>query len=370
MRVAVTGIGMIDTLGNNQIDCFNNLISDKDFYRETQFEKHPKAFYPELESWVLPEDIKTKDMSRSSLYGIHAVHQALVDSGVSLETTNVGVFMSTLTGGNDLKYPMIRSDRLFPKKVIQAMADTLSGLISQYYQFKGINTCIQSACATGLVTIDYATKFLDDYDYAIVGGSDIGVNTIDTPAFGSLRALGTKSCPFDEDRDGFIMGEGAGCLILESEEKAKNRGAKIYAYLHPVAHFSDAVDRTNPSGEGAYETMKKAAIMYPDAINAHGTSTPIGDEIEHEAITKLFPDTPIYSNKGKIGHTFAAAGILETIYSILSMKNSVIPHTQGCTNGMKNIVTKPIYKETTTTLNNSFGFGGRCCSQLIEIAND
>lgn len=370
MRVAVTGIGMIDTLGNNQVDCFNNLVNDKDFYKQTEFEKHPRAFYPELESWILPEDMKTKDMSRSSLYGLHAVHQALVDSNVTLETTNVGVFMSTLTGGNDLKYPMIKSEKLFPKKVIQAMTDTLSGLVSQYYQFKGINTCIQSACATGLVTIDYAMRFINDYDYLIVGGSDIGVNAIDIPAFGCLRALGTKSCPFDESRDGFIMGEGAGCLILESEEKAKGRGAKIYAYLHPVAHFSDAVDRTNPSGEGAYKTMKKAAIIHPDVINAHGTSTPIGDEVEHKAITKLFPDTLIYSNKGKIGHTFAAAGILETIYSILSMKNSIIPHTHGCTNPMTRVIIEPIQKEIKTTLNNSFGFGGRCCSQLIEVNND
>lgn len=369
MRVCVTGFGMIDALGNNPAQCWENLINDKEFYRTTEFEKHPKALFPESDSWILPENLRVKDLSRSTLYAFHAIHQALEHAKVKL-SPNVGVFFSTTTGGNDLQFNMMKDWKLFPKKVINSMCDSLASQISLFYGFKGINTCIQSACATGLVTIDYAMKFIDDYDYLIVGGSDIGVNGIDIPAFDILRAMGDYSMPFDENRSGFIMGEGSGCLILESEEKAKSRGAKIYAYLYPVAHFSDAVDRTAPSGEGAVETMKKASVLNVDVINAHGTSTPIGDKVEHESIQKLFPETPIYSCKGKIGHTFAAAGILETIYSILSMRNSVIPHTHGCKNGMKNVVTSPTKKAIQTTLNNSFGFGGRCCSQLIEVNHD
>jgi 3-oxoacyl-[acyl-carrier-protein] synthase II len=359
---------MIDALGNNPESCWNAMIDEYDYYRPTEFENHPRAFYPEPDSWILPDRLRTKDFSRSSLYAFHTVNQALNHANLEPQP-NVGVFFSTTTGGNDLQFSMFKNWKLFPRKIINSMSDSLASQISLHYGFKGINTCIASACATGLVTIDYAMRFIDDYDYLIVGGSDIGVNGIDIPAFNILNALGTSSKPFDNSRDGFIMGEGAGCLILESEEKAKARGAKIYAYLHPIAHFSDAMDRTAPSGEGAVETMKKAAIVKPDVINAHGTSTPIGDEVEHRSIQSLFPDIPIYSCKGKIGHTFAAAGILETIYSILSMQNSIIPHTQGCTNPMDCVIIEPIQKEIKTTLNNSFGFGGRCCSQLIEVNN-
>lgn len=369
MKVAVTGIGMIDALGNNPIDCWNHMLDDKDYYRDTGFEEHPQALFPEPESWILPDGLRPKDLSRSSLYAFHAIQQAIHDAGVEVQP-NVGVFFSTTTGGNDLRYGMIQNWKLYPKKVINSMCDSLSSQVSLHYSFKGINTCVQSACATGLVTIDYAMRFINDYDYLVVGGSDIGVNGIDIPAFSTLRALGTYSRPFDLDRDGFIMGEGAGCFILESEEKAKARGATIYAYLHPVAHFSDAMDRTAPSGEGAYETMVKASVLQPDAINAHGTSTPIGDKIEHESIKRIYYNTHIYSCKGKIGHTFAAAGILETIYSILSMRHSIIPHTHGCKVPMDNVVTKPLHMDIKTTLNNSFGFGGRCCSQLIEVNSD
>lgn len=365
-RVCVTGFGMIDALGNNPESCWNNLIDDNDYYRNSGFESHPQALFPEPDSWQLLEGVKEKDLSRSSKYGLHVVDQALEHSQINL-SENVGVLFSSTTGGNDLQYDMMQTWKLFPRKVISSMSDSLASQISLHYGFKGINTCIQSACATGLVTIDYAMRFIDDYDYIVVGGSDIGVNPIDIPAFSSLRALGSYSRPFDSDRDGFIMGEGAGCLILESEEKAKARGAKIHAYLYPVSHFSDAMDRTAPSGEGAVYTMTAAAVKKPDVINAHGTSTPIGDQVEHDSIQKVFNNIPIYSCKGKIGHTFAAAGILETIYSILSMQNSIIPHTHGCTNPMKNVIIENTEKEIKTTLNNSFGFGGRCCSQLIEV---
>jgi len=360
---------MIDALGNHPDQCWPSMIDNNDYYRETGFEEHPYALYPERESWILPSGLRTKDLSRSSLYAFHAINQALQHARLN-PCANVGVFFSTTTGGNDLQFSMIEHWKLYPRKVINSMCDSLASQISLHYGFKGINTCIQSACATGLVTIDYAMKFIDDYDYIIVGGSDIGINGIDIPAFKILNALGTYSRPFDSNRDGFIMGEGAGCLILESETRARDRGATIHAYLHQVAHFSDAIDRTAPSGEGAVETMRKAATNKPCVINAHGTSTPIGDEVEHRSIQTLFPDTPIYSCKGKIGHTFAAAGVLETIYSILSMQQSIIPHTHGCVNSMDSVVVVPREQDMQTTLNNSFGFGGRCCSQLIEINND
>ena len=201
----------------------------------------------------------------------------------------------------------------------------------------------------------------------IVGGADAGVNEIDIALFSFLRALGTESKPFDENRDGFIMGEGSGILILESEEKALKRGANVIAWLYEAGHASDAWDRTSPSGVGAVMAMNNAveAGGLPDVVNAHGTSTPAGDEVEHRSIREI-TSAPIYSVKGKIGHTFSAASVLETIYSILSMQNGIIPPCHNTNTPAFDVVTKPTRGEFNKTLNNSFGFGGKCISQIIE----
>lgn len=374
MRVCVTGYGLIDSLGNNADTNFAKLTDNFSYSRPTDPLvsdcKNKQAFYPEQGTEVFPENFDDRFFPRTMRYGMHAVHQALQHSKVP-HSDNVGVVLSSVTGGNEYRYEMIKSDRISPKKGINCTVDALCGFVSQYYGFKGINTCLYSACATGLVTLDYAMKFVDQYDYVIAGGADAGVNYIDMSLFASFKALADTSTPFDISRSGFVMGEGAGVVILESEEKAKARGATIYGYIYPAGHASDAFNRTLPSGEGAREAMRQA-IKYggmPDVINAHGTSTPGGDEVEYNAIIDTCGLLPIYSNKGKIGHTFAAAGVIETIYSIVSMNNDVIPHTQGCTvTKHAGVVMNPIKRRVNKTLNNSFGFGGKCASMIIERA--
>jgi 3-oxoacyl-[acyl-carrier-protein] synthase II len=372
MRVCVTGYGLIDALGNSPTENFARLIDFQSYSRPTEPLvadcKNTRAFYPEQNTEILPGNFDTRFFPRTMRYGMHAVYQAITHADVPI-TDNVGVFLSSLTGGNEYRYDMISSNRISPKKGINCTVDALCGFVSQYYGFKGINTCLYSACATGIVTIDYAMKFVDQYDYVIAGGADAGVNFIDMSLFSAFKALSDTSAPFDISRSGFVMGEGAGVVILESEEKAKARGAKIYGYIYPAGHASDAFNRTLPNGEGARHAMEQA-IKYggkPDVVNAHGTSTPGGDEVEYDAIIDVCGLLPIYSNKGKIGHTFAAAGVIETIYSIMSMNNQIIPHTQGClVTKHAGIVMHPTKRLINKTLNNSFGFGGKCASMIVE----
>ena len=186
--------------------------------------------------------------------------------------------------------------------------------------------------------------------------------------------MGTKSCPFDDDRDGFIMGEGSGCFILESEEKAKKRNANIIAYLYKPGYGSDTSSPTSPDPDGAAAKLSMInALKGNDVsfVNAHGTSTPMGDEIEYNAIKEVLGNVPIVSNKSKIGHTMGACGIIEAIYTIKSLQSGQIPNNHNitkCSFDTDGMITD---KNRTITgkkaLNNSFGFGGKCASQLIEI---
>lgn len=365
MDACIVGFGMIDALGDNPIDCWNNMLNDQDFHRpidsyvrENHGLKVANAFYPDV-------DVDEEIQPRTVFYGMQVVEQALQMSNIP-SSANVAVIFSTLTGGNSSKARAIDEGRkLKPKQILRSTMDYLCSQISIKYGYTGINTMVYSACATGLVSIDYAIRMLDEYDYVIVGGSDAGVNFQDLYFFSIIKAIGTKSMPFDKNRNGFIMGEGAGCIILQSRKKAEEMKSKVYARITGVANASDAHDPTAPSGTGARACLQQLDLEGVDSINSHGTSTPLGDIIEYN-IVREFTDAPIYSNKGKIGHTFAAAGVLETIYSVLSIQNGVIPHTAGCVNTDMNIVQKNIHTDVKKVLVNSFGFGGKCCSIIVE----
>lgn len=375
-RVAVTGIGMIDACGNNPTTCFENVVNDKDFSispYDVFTPDHDEAcrtksvLIPDINKIEIDSKHRTKFMPRHMLYGLHALEQALDMSKVPM-SSKVGVFLSKLSH-NEGDHEAAITSKISPLRALNVPNDALASYVSQYYKFTGQNVALNAACATGLATIDFGMRVIDNYDFVVVGGSDSGINHMDIGLFSYLKALGSKSMPFDENRDGFIMGEGSGVLILESEQKAKNRGANILAWLYEPGHASDAFNRTSPSGEGAKSSMLDAIYAgdFPDVVNAHGTSTPIGDKVEHECITEITPNTPIYSVKGKIGHTLAAAGILETIYSIKSMKEGIIPPCHNTRVPAFDVITKPTRGDFNRTLNNSFGFGGKCISQIIEI---
>ena len=385
-RVAVTGMGIIDTLGANPKECFDSMLDTSynhpPLYSHSRLERHrtQPVFPVDRSKLVIPELRPTvfKNLEHCNLFALHTVEQALKQSGVK-HSENVGVIGSSITLGNyfamDTWNSMIsETGRVRPKLLLNCAKDFMSGFISQHYGYKGLNTCIQAACATSMFSIDYAMRYVDEYDYVVCVISDHGVEEADVGFFRQLGAIGTKSCPFDDDRDGFIMGEGSGAFILESEEKANKRNANIIAYLHTPGFGSDITSPTSPDPDGAGAKLSMRNALNDNNVsfvNAHGTSTPMGDEIEYNAIKEVVGNVPIVSNKSKIGHTMGACGIIEAIYTIKSLQSGQIPDNHNitkCSFDTDGMITN---KNRTITgkmaLNNSFGFGGKCASQLIEI---
>lgn len=377
-KAYITGYGLIDCLGNNSKQNFARLINDQSYTTNITPSQYIKAnqicsvnSYPEYNDRFL---------SNTMRMGLYAVDQALFMSGVK-PSSNVAVILSSVTGGNDLRWDaqqaINENKRISPKKIINIPIDALASYVSQKYEAKGINLSLYSSCTTGIDTIDYAISIVNEYDYVIVGASDHGCNPIDLTMFSTLGALSSYSCPFDDSRHGFMMGEGAGVLILESEEKALVRKAQIYATVYKAGHASDAHNRTSPSGEGAIISMKKALEFAGNPnvkyVNAHATSTPVGDQIEYQSILKVIDNPRIFSNKGKIGHTMGAAGVIETIYSIEAIRHQIIPHNHNlinCSYDNKYLIREPeiITNTNEYILNNSFGFGGKCSSQVIKVS--
>jgi len=351
-------------------------------YSHSRLERHRQqpVFPVDRDKLVIPElkPSVLRNLEHCNLFALHTVEQALKQSGVK-HSSNVGVIGSSITMGNyysmDTWRPMVsETGRVRPKLLLNCAKDFMSGFISQHYGYKGLNTSLYASCATSQFSIDYAMRYVDEYDYMVCVMSEHGVNEADVNFFNMIHAMGTKSCPFDDDRDGFIMGEGSGCFILESEEKAKKRNANIIAYLYTPGYGSDTSSPTSPDPDGAAAKLSMInALKGNDVsfVNAHGTSTPMGDEIEYNAIKEVLGNVPIVSNKSKIGHTFGACGIIEAIYTIKSLQSGQIPDNHNiskCSFDTDGMITN---KNRTTTgkkaLNNSFGFGGKCASQLIEI---
>lgn len=353
-RSVVTGIGLIDTLGNNPDACLQSYNS-KDYIDPVPFEWYPgktQNVFPITSELELPE-IEPKILRTfddNIKFGLHAVNQAINDSGVN-PSTNVAVVASNVTSGDHIMYDSIPDihDKGKMRKVrnfLAGMRDFFPSYICQQWGFEGVNLALNGACATGLYNIDYAMKIADDYDYVICAVADDPIQPLTISFFSGVGALGTQSIPFSDLRDGFIPGQGAACLIIESEERAIARNAKIYAYLHPVGFASDTNSATAPSpdGTGAKLAMTKATkdFINIEFVNAHAPSTPVGDEIEKAAIQSLFgASLDLIAPKRKIGHTMGSCGIIEMIYGIKLNNRSF--------------------------LNNSFGFGGKCASQVVEL---
>lgn len=387
-KAYVVGYGLIDPLGASPYACFQNLINDKDYSQDLSIMveegfKIYRGIPVDSNSINRPETFPEKMwkvMTKTQQMCIHATECALKMSGLDL-VTNVAVIMSTVA--NDIEfleegYENVRHcKRINPRKLVNRINDTICSHVSSYYKFMGASFSQAAACATGLVSIDSAMRMVDEYDYVVVGSGDAGTNKMAMNFFSLMHALGNHSKPFDDSREGFVMGEGFGVLILQSEAMVKKYNSTVHATLYPVGLASDAFDYTSPAndGRGSKLALYKALIHVDtiDAINAHATSTPIGDQIEYNIMSDYCPNIPLYAPKGKLGHTLAGSGLIETIYSIESMKHGIIPHVHNlkeCSFDIhKTIVRVPtkIGKSVIRTLNNAFGFGGKCGSQVIEV---
>jgi 3-oxoacyl-[acyl-carrier-protein] synthase II len=288
-----------------------------------------------------------------------------------------------------------KARRLSPFFIPSALSNLASGPLSIKYGFKGPNHSVVTACATGVHAIGDAARLigLGDADVMLAGGSEAAVCEIGIAGFCASRALSTgfndrpmqASRPWDKDRDGFVMGEGSGCVVLEEYEHAKQRGAKIYAEISGYGMSGDAYHITAPAEghDGAFRSMKAALkngsvrLEEIDYINAHGTSTPLGDDLELEAVERLFGDharnLAMSSTKSATGHLLGAAGAIEAIFSILAIRDGVAPPTLNLEEPSRASVIDRVAKmaqerRINTVLSNSFGFGGTNASVIFRAA--
>lgn len=415
-RVVVTGLGLITPLGCGVEPTWQRLLAGESGIRAIQSfdvsdmpvkiagqippgDKASGLFNPD--DWVETKD--RKKMDKFILFALTAAVQAVEDSGWKPQDEEdrerTGVMIGSGIGG----LPSIAEGamcihekgprRLSPFFIPAALINLASGHVSIRYGFRGPNHAVVTACATGAHAIGDAARMiqLDDADVMVAGGTEAAVCRLGLAGFAAARALSTNfndtperaSRPWDKDRDGFVMGEGAGCVVLEEYEHAKKRGAKIYAEIVGYGMSGDAYHLTAPSpdGNGGFRAMKaalKRANMSPediDYINAHGTSTPLGDEIELGAVKRLFGDharsISMSSTKSAIGHLLGAAGSVEAIFSILAMRDQVAPPTLNLDNpspGCEGVDLVPkVAKERKmrAALSNSFGFGGTNASLIF-----
>ncbi len=416
-RVVVTGLGLVTPLANGVEETWTRLIAGESGAGPiTKFETDDLACRIACEvprgdqpgQFNADDVMPAKDQRKVDefiIFGMGAADEAIKDSGWQPEDEEAlcrtGVLLGSGIGGlESIANTAVTLHERGPRKVSpffipSALINLLSGQVQIRYGFKGPNHAVVTACSTGAHAIGDAGRLiqLGDADVMIAGGAEAAICRIGIAGFAASRALSTSfndqpekgSRPWDQDRDGFVMGEGAGAVVLEEYEHAKKRGAKIYAELVGYGLSGDAHHITAPAsdGDGGFRAMKAALERAElnaddiDYINAHGTSTPLGDEIELGAIKRLFGDAAyqlsMSSTKSSIGHLLGAAGAVEAIFSILALTNGVVPPTlnldnpsEGCDIDLVAHTAKE--REVRAVLSNSFGFGGTNASVILKKA--
>lgn len=418
-RVVVTGMGLVSPLGCGVKKVWPSLLSGTSGIRTidhfdtegmdckvagvlSRDPQDPSFFDFDT---VVSSSIQRK-MDRFVVYALAAAHEALQDADWAPQTAedqeNSGVLIGSGIGG----LPAIGEThtvlmergpkRVSPFFIPSALINLASGQVSIAHGLKGPNHSVVTACATGAHAIGDAARMIQwgDASVMLAGGTEAAVCPLGLAGFGAMRALSTgfndtpavASRPWDQKRDGFVMGEGAGLLVLESLTHAQNRGAKIYAEYVGYGLSGDAHHMTAPSGDGAYRAMRmalKRANISPDQVdyvNAHGTSTPLGDKVEIDAMRRLFqehmPRLAISSTKSSIGHLLGAAGGVEAIFSILSLCDQQVPptchldHPDDEFQDLNLVPHKAQARDVEYVLSNSFGFGGTNASLIFKRWND
>lgn len=411
-RVVVTGLGALTPVGNNISDFWINLLDGVSGagpitrFDSTQFKTQ---FACEVKDFVPTDFLDRKEARKLDMYAIYAmvaVSEAMADSKLDLEQIDLdraGVIWGSGIGGLDTFLQECGDfatgsgvPRFNPFFIPKMIADIAAGHISIKYGFRGPNFATVSACASSTHALIDAFNYIKwgKADIFISGGSEASINEAGVGGFNAMHALSTRndspqtaSRPFDKDREGFVLGEGAGALILEEYEHAVARGANIYAEIVGGAMTADAhhITAPHPDGVGATNVMRLAiedANMAPediDYVNVHGTSTPLGDIAEIKAIQNVFGDHAknlnISSTKSMTGHLLGAAGAVETIAAILSVKNNVVPPTINhftddpeIDPSLNYTFNKAQKREVRTAISNTFGFGGHNACIMVKKA--
>lgn len=419
-RVVVTGMGMVSPLGTGVSRNWDSITAGKsgigsiEHFDTTDYASKIAGVVPKTKDenpsdgafnadlYVPPKD--QRKMDPFIVYGMAAAEEAISDSGwqpsTDEEFERTGVLVGSGIGGLTTMYDSATTlaergpRRLSPFCIPAMLINLASGHISIKYGYKGPNHSVVTACSTGAHAIGDSARLiaLGDADVMIAGGAEAAVTPLGVGGFAAARALSTQyndnpegaSRPFDEGRDGFVIAEGAGVLVLEEYEHAKARGANIYAEVVGYGLSGDAYHITTPAenGDGGFRAMRaalKRAGINPedvDYINAHGTSTPVGDGIECTAVKRLFEPAldkiSMSSTKSAIGHLLGAAGAVEAIYSIKAIETGILPPTLNLENvsepcqGLDLVPNTAKEKQITTALSNSFGFGGTNASLVMR----
>ncbi|MBU3888415.1 beta-ketoacyl-ACP synthase II [Methylosinus sporium] len=415
-RVVVTGLGIVSPLGCGVDVNWRRLIAgEHGFRRIDTFEASDlpcqiAGFVPrgdgtngtfDPDAWFEPKEQRKVD--DFIIYGVSAATQALADAGWTADTpekqNSTGVLIGSGIGGlggiyeTSITLKEKGPRRVSPFFISGRIINLASGYVSIMHGLKGPNHAVVTACSTGAHAIGDAGRLiaLGEAEVMVAGGAESPVNRIGVAGFAACKALSTGfndrpeagSRPYDRDRDGFVMGEGAGCVVLESYEHAKARGARIYAELIGYGMSGDAYHITAPApdGDGAYRCMeialKRAGVRVSDVdyVNSHGTSTPLGDEIELQAVQRLVgnetPNLSMSSTKSAIGHLLGAAGAVEAIYSILALTHGVAPPTRNLDNpsvetDIDLVPHEARRRKIDIVLSNSFGFGGTNASLVFR----
>ena len=415
-RVVVTGLGLVTPLGGDVETSWKNILAaTSGATRITRFD--PTDFACQVACEVKPPEHEygfdpakridhkvQRQVDPFIVYGLDAAGQALEDSGLTdmseEERFRAGVSIGSGIGG----LPGIEKEsivlhekgprRVSPHFVHGRLINLISGQVSIRYGLMGPNHAVVTACSTGAHSIGDAARMIamDDADIMLAGGAEDALCPLGIAGFSQARALSTNfndqperaSRPYDKDRDGFVMGEGAGVVVLEEYERAKARGAHIYAELVGYGMSGDAyhVTAPHPEGAGGYRAMQAAMkrsgldLGDIDYINAHGTSTPLGDELELGAVRRLFGDhvdtLSMSSTKSAIGHLLGGAGAVESIFCILALRDQIVPPTLNLDNpsegtaGVDLVPHKAKERKVKAVLNNSFGFGGTNASLVMK----
>ena len=398
-RVVVTGLGTINPLGNKVSDSWEKLlngVSGIDHITSFDTENLPVTFAGEVKNFDANEYMgkqHARKLDRSAHLSIFATEQALKDAGVDTETrlgSNVGIVFGTGIGGIGATEDAVRvfdsrgPSRINPLAITQLMPNSSTGQVAIKFGIEGPSLTITTACAASANAVGEAKNLIENgiVDMVVAGGTESGTTPMTIAAFAQIRALSTKNdipseacSPFDKNRDGFVMAEGSTVLIMESEESANSRDAKIYGYVDGYGATTDAHHITAPA-EGGAGALRAMELALKDAgieknkieyINAHGTSTPSNDKNETLAIKELFAEhayaLQISSSKSMTGHLLGGAGAFESMVCLLSLKNNKIsptinlntPDEECDLNYTPNI---PIDREISYAMSNSFGFGG------------
>lgn len=400
-RVVITGMGVIAPNGNNIADFWDNVINGRSAARAiTRFdaEKFKTRFASQISDYDPTLHLDRNDIKRGDLYSQYALvaaKQAIADSGFDLSTMSpfdVGVILGSAQGGMEtfehqlVEYHASEHQPHFnPFFIPKTLINMASGLISIKYGYMGINFTTVTACASSNTAMMEAMNYIrwGKAKIIITGGADAPVTEASIGGYNALKALSTRnddptkaSRPFDIDRDGFVMGEGAGILVLEEYEHARARGAHIYAEVGGAAMTSDAyhITATHPDGLGAIQAMKSAlddaGLNKEDIgfLNAHATSTPVGDQSEARGIHAVYGDSKhlfVSASKSITGHLLGAAGAIEAIIAVKSITDGVIPPTINTTTidpnipaGLQIVTGDAIQHPVKAAMSNTFGFGG------------